>query len=388
MKRASQIEASRADYLAEEPLEVFLRVVRFRRHIHSVFDRHGAHGLQPPPNFHPEVRRFRWDLVDIFANPRETIPAERSRTSSFSVTMPQTRVTIVLAAVERCRKRLWAHCYRMTGRRAEADDLSQEAIARAIERADALDDDDAVEGWLFRIATTVCLDHFRREQRTRLVTELVDPITFDDVLGPPADPEATAILRDDVRLAVVAALQHLAPKQRAVLLLHDVCGLSLAEAGSTIGTNGNAAKATLHRARATLDRARGRSDVDVPVDLEVVERLARALESRAVDELAALLADDVWGVVDGGGVVRVATRPTFGARALVRRFGNLSRRVPMPVECRVVRLNAEPAVLVTVPSAGHTVFASVHVETRDGHIVAMRVIRDPAKLVLLQEVVQ
>jgi RNA polymerase sigma factor (sigma-70 family) len=302
--------------------------------------------------------------------------------------MPQTHVTTVLAAVERCRKRLWAHCYRMTGRRAEADDLSQEAIARAIERADALDDDDAVEGWLFRIATTVCLDHFRREQRTRLVTELVDPITFDDVLGPPADPEATAILRDDVRLAVVAALQHLAPKQRAVLLLHDVCGLSLAEAGSTIGTNGNAAKATLHRARATLDRARGRSDVDVPVDLEVVERLARALESRAVDELAALLADDVWGVVDGGGVVRVATRPTFGARALVRRFGNLSRRVSMPVECRVVRLNAEPAVLVTVPSAGHTVFASVHVETRDGRIVAMRVIRDPAKLVLLQEVIQ
>jgi RNA polymerase sigma factor (sigma-70 family) len=302
--------------------------------------------------------------------------------------MPQTHVTTVLAAVERCRKRLWAHCYRMTGRRAEADDLSQEAIARAIERADALDDGDAVEGWLFRIATTVCLDHFRREQRTRLVTELVDPITFDDVLGPPADPEATAILRDDVRLAVVAALQHLAPKQRAVLLLHDVCGLSLAEAGSTIGTNGNAAKATLHRARATLDRARGRSDVDVPVDLEVVERLARALESRAVDELAALLADDVWGVVDGGGVVRVATRPTFGARALVRRFGNLSRRVSMPVECRVVRLNAEPAVLVTVPSAGHTVFASVHVETRDGRIVAMRVIRDPAKLVLLQEVIQ
>jgi RNA polymerase sigma factor (sigma-70 family) len=302
--------------------------------------------------------------------------------------MPQTHVTTVLAAVERCRKRLWAHCYRMTGRRAEADDLSQEAIARAIERADALDDGDAVEGWLFRIATTVCLDHFRREQRTRLVTELVDPITFDDVLGPPADPEATAILRDDVRLAVVAALQHLAPKQRAVLLLHDVCGLSLAEAGSTIGTNGNAAKATLHRARATLDRARGRSDVDVPVDLEVVERLARALESRAVDELAALLADDVWGVVDGGGVVRVATRPTFGARALVRRFGNLSRRVSMPVECRVVRLNAEPAVLVTVPSAGHTVFASVHVETRDGCIVAMRVIRDPAKLVLLQEVIQ
>src|SRR5204863_7407081 len=132
---------------------------------------------------------------------------------------------------------------------------------------------------------TVCVDDFRRDPRRRLVTELVDPVTFAAAPGPPADPEATVLLRDDVRLAVVAALQHLAPKQRAVLLLHDVCGLSLAEAGSTIGANGNAAKATLHRARAALDRARGRSDVDVPVNLEVVERLARALESRAVDEL-------------------------------------------------------------------------------------------------------
>ena len=294
---------------------------------------------------------------------------------------------IVLAAVERCRKRLWAHCYRMTGRRADADDLSQETIARAIERAADLQNA-APEGWLFRIATTVCLDHLRRERRARSLTELVDPVAFDHVAAAGPDPEATALLRDDVRLAVVAALQHLAPKQRAVLLLHDVCGLPLAEVADTVGTNDNAAKATLRRARAALDRARGRTDVDVPVDPAVVERLAGALESRSVDTLAALLADDVWGVVDGGGVVQVATRPTFGARALLRRFANLARRVALPVTCRVVHLNGEPAVLATLPSAGNAVFASVHVETRGGRIVAMRVVRDPVKLVPLQEVMQ
>jgi RNA polymerase sigma factor (sigma-70 family) len=298
--------------------------------------------------------------------------------------MTQPPATLVLAAVERCRKRLWAHCYRMTGRRAEADDLSQEAIARAIERADQVHDRAAVDGWLFRIATTVCLDHLRRERRIRTATELVDPIAFDDIPAPPLDPEATTILRDDVRLAIVAALQHLSPKQRAVLLLHDVCGLPLADAADTIGTNGNAAKATLHRARAALDRARGRIAVDVPVDTSMVERLARALESRSVDALAALLADDVWGVVDGGGVVQVAKRPTFGARALLRRFANLTRRVPLPVECRVVSLNGEPAVLATLPTAGHAVFATVHIETHAGRIVAMRVVRDPAKLMPLQ----
>ena len=298
--------------------------------------------------------------------------------------MSQSRATIVIATVERCRKRLWGHCYRMTGRRADADDLSQESIARAIERADDLQNVDAVEGWLFRIATTVCLDHLRRERRTRTLTELVDPVAFDELVTSADRPEETALLRDDVRLAVVAALQHLAPKQRAVLLLHDVCGVPLSDVARTIGTNPNAAKATLHRARATLTRTRGRTDVDVPVDREIVERLARALESRSVDTLSALLAGDVWGVVDGGGVVRVASRPTFGARTLLRRFANLTRRVPVPVSCRVVHLNGEPAVLVTVPSAGHAVFASVHVETRGGRIVAMRVVRDPAKLVPLQ----
>src|SRR2546430_11745082 len=198
--------------------------------------------------------------------------------------MSPERTVTVLAAVERCRKRLWAHCDGMTGRRAEAADLSQEAIARAIERADDLQSADA-EGWLFRMATTVCLDHLRRDRRTRSITDLVDPIAFDDVPAAAAGPEATALLRDDVRLAVVAALQRLAPKQRAVLLLHDVCGLPLAEVATTIGTNGNAAKATLRRARAALDRARGRRDVDVPVDTELVERLSRALESRSVDGL-------------------------------------------------------------------------------------------------------
>lgn len=300
--------------------------------------------------------------------------------------MSASHTMIVLAAVERCRKRVWAHCYRMTGRRAEADDLSQEAIARAIERAATLRDEGTIEGWLFRIATTVCLDHLRREKRIRGVTELVDPVAFESIAAPSAGPEATILLRDDVRLAIVAALQHLSPKQRATVLLHDVCGLPLADIATAVGSNENAAKAALRRGRATLARARGPSDVDVPVDADVVERLAAALESRSVDALAELLAEDVWGVVDGGGAVAVATKPTFGARALLRRFSNLSRRVEVPVACRVAALNGEPAVVVTVPSLGDALFASVHVESRGGRIVAMRVVRDPAKLAPLQEV--
>src|SRR5436190_11361000 len=272
--------------------------------------------------------------------------------------MVPTRDAIVHSAVERCGKRLWAHCYRMTGRRADADDLSQESIARAIGRAGDLDDAAAVEGWLCRIATTFCLDHLRRDKRVRGVTELVDPIVFEDIADTPDGADVALIRREDVRLAIAAALQHLAPKQRAVLLLHDVCGMPLAEVALAVGTNGNAAKATLHRARAALLRARGRSDVDGQADAGVVERLARALEERSIDGLAALLAADVWGVVDGGGVVRTASKPSVGARALLRRFAGLERRVTARVACRVVDLNGEPAVLVTLPDAGGAVFAS------------------------------
>jgi RNA polymerase sigma-70 factor (ECF subfamily) len=298
--------------------------------------------------------------------------------------MIPSHTTTVLSAVERCRKRLWAHCYRMTGRRTEADDLSQEAIARAIERAGGLHDAAAVEGWLFRIATTVCLDHLRRSRRTRALTELVDPVAFDDLAEAPAGPETALLQREEVRLALVVAFQSLSPKQRAVLLLHDVCDLPLVEAAAATGTNANAAKATLHRARAALARSRGRADVDARADADVVERLARAFEERSVEALALLLAEDVWGVVDGGGVVPVASRPTVGARALLRRFAGLSQRVTAPVTCHVVRLNREPAVLVTLPAAANAVFASVHVETRNGRIAAMRVVRDPAKLAPLE----
>src|SRR5262249_37939280 len=106
--------------------------------------------------------------------------------------MSLSRATTVLAAVERCRKRLWAHCYRMTGGRTEADDLSQEAIARAIERADDLHDGAAAEGWLFRIATTVCLDHLRRVRRARAPPQLGDPGALRDPPPPPPHPETGA----------------------------------------------------------------------------------------------------------------------------------------------------------------------------------------------------
>ena len=291
----------------------------------------------------------------------------------------------LLAAIERQRRRVWGLCYRMTGLRSEADDLSQEAIARAIEREPALAHRGGLEGWLFRITTTVCLDHLRRRKIERRATELADPLPTPELSAADADPEAAVILRDDVRFAVVVALQHLPPRQRAALILHEVLDRPLAGVARALGTSPSAAKQLVVRARRALAAARVHTNVDVPVDRAVVDRLVHAIETRSVEAFTALLADDVWGVTDGGGRVRVSTKPVFGARAVGRLWAAANGRQVLPVAARARVLNGEPAVVVTLPTAGDAAMASIHLETRRGRIVALRVVRDPEKLANLDK---
>lgn len=287
----------------------------------------------------------------------------------------------LLTAIERSRRRMWNICYRMTGRTVDADDLAQDAIARAIERVDQVAGEDPT-GWLLRIATTTCLDHLRRQQVRTRVTALVDPLDVAD-LSPGErvdDPERAAVLREDVRYAVVVALQHLTAAQRAALILHDVCDRSVADVATVLGTNANAAKALIHRARVALREARHSDDVDVPADRAVVERFALAIERGELDALAELLLETAWGVADGGGIVRVAARPSFGRRSVVRRFANTWNklgRVALAPELRL--LNGEPAIVVRVRGAGFA-FAVIHVETREARVAALRIDRDPARL--------
>ena len=287
----------------------------------------------------------------------------------------------ILAAIERNRRRLWTLCYRMTGLTHDADDLCQEAIARAIERADQVASDDPT-GWLLRIATTTCLDHLRHSavrERAVVLTDALDvaDLTVGDRV---AEPERATILREDVRYAVVVALQELTPRQRAALILHDVCDRSLDEVAEVLETNANASKALIHRARVALAAARHRDDVDVPVDRVVVERLAQAIEAGSLDTIAALLAGDAWGVVDGGGIIPVVPGPSHGRAAVLRRFANAWRRLGnIPLMAEVRTLNGEPAVIVRVPSTPPLVVAVIHIESRGGQIAALRIDRDPRR---------
>ena len=167
-------------------------------------------------------------------------------------------------------------------------------------------------------------------------------------------------------------------------MLHDVCDRSLAEVGATLGGSANAAKATLQRARVALREARRRTDVDVPVDRDVVERFASAIEAGSVDEIAALLAEDAWGATDGGGIIVTATKPTFGRRVIARQWANAKKKLAVDVVAELRLLNGETAIVIRLAMAPDVIVAIVHLETRDGAVVALRVNRDPRSIATLR----
>lgn len=214
--------------------------------------------------------------------------------------------------IEAHRPALTGHCYRMLGSVVDADDATQETIIRAWKNADQFDGRAALLTWLYRIATNVCLAELsHRKRRARPMedrpagspadalveharTHWIEPIPDRRAIPVDIDPSEHAILRQSIRLAFVAALQSLAPKQRAALLLVEVLGWSVAEVAETLGTSVASVNSALQRARATLA---GRNWRAVPSELtksqeQMLNRYVAAFESYDVDQLVALLRDD------------------------------------------------------------------------------------------------
>ncbi|SEL69194.1 RNA polymerase subunit sigma-70 [Streptacidiphilus jiangxiensis] len=217
--------------------------------------------------------------------------------------------------LELLRGPLTGYCYRMLGAVGEVDDAVQETLLRAhrnLHRHDAARA--TLSTWVHSIATNVCLDLLRGARRRALPWDL-GPAATSGELGTPlpasrwvepladsrlphvADPGELAVRRESVRLAFVAALQWLPPRQRAALVLRDVLAFSAAETAQILDCSAAAANSALQRARATLDEHRPvPADVADPADPEQ-RRLLRdyvdAFESHDVDRLIGLLADDV-----------------------------------------------------------------------------------------------
>ena len=222
--------------------------------------------------------------------------------------------------LERHRVELTAYAYRMLGSAFEAEDAVQETMLRAWRSYDGFEGRAALRSWLYRIATNVCLDMLTgRERRARPMdlapaktadvplddglseTSWILPVPDGRVLPAGGDPAEAVESRESVRLAFVAALQHLPPRQRAVLILREVLRWKATEVAELLDTSVASVNSALQRARATLaDADVEATDSSRPMDDEQRALLARyvdAFERYDLDSLTSLLREDAtWSM--------------------------------------------------------------------------------------------
>jgi RNA polymerase sigma-70 factor (ECF subfamily) len=226
----------------------------------------------------------------------------------------RTGASPVALELEEYRRELTGYCYRMLGSGFEAEDAVQETMVRAWKGIDRLTARPALRSWLYRIATNVCLDMLDGSQRRARPMDLgpsstadsvlaaglpentwVQPVADAQVLPEGGDPAELAAARETVRLAFVAALQHLPPRQRAVLILREVLRWQASEVAELLDTSVASVNSALQRARATIDAMDLDADGSATVGDDQQELLARyvdAFERYDVTALVALLHED------------------------------------------------------------------------------------------------
>ncbi|MGH9154855.1 MAG: sigma-70 family RNA polymerase sigma factor [Acidimicrobiales bacterium] len=218
--------------------------------------------------------------------------------------------------LEEHRRELTGYCYRMLGSGFEAEDAVQETMVKAWRNLDRFEGRSALRSWLYRIATNVCLDMLRGPQRRARPMDLGPSSTADSALGPvvpehawvqpiadarvlptDGDPAELAESRESIRLAFVAVLQHLPPRQRAVLILREVLRWQATEVAELLDTSVESVNSALQRARATLAaknqdaRAPGVTEVD-PEQQALLARYVDAFERYDVSTLVSLVHED------------------------------------------------------------------------------------------------
>jgi RNA polymerase sigma-70 factor (ECF subfamily) len=218
--------------------------------------------------------------------------------------------------LERHRAELTGYCYRMLGSAFEAEDAVQETLVRAWRAADRFEGRSSLRSWLYRIATNVCLDSLNAGRRRARPMDLspashadavlpgvtpdsmwVEPVPDVRALPSSADPADVVVSRETVRLAFVAALQHLPPRQRAVLILREVLAWKAAETAELLGTTVASVNSALQRARATLAGAGVDADASPAPEMDedqeaLLARYVDAFERYDLDSLTRLLHED------------------------------------------------------------------------------------------------
>ncbi|MFI0909683.1 RNA polymerase sigma factor SigJ [Streptomyces abikoensis] len=283
----------------------------------------------------------------------------------------------LLDVFEEHRATLGGVAYRMLGRFADAEDVVQEAWLRwsAADREDVHDP----RGYLVRVTTRLALDrlrlaHTRRE--TYVGPWLPEPVATDFGTTVP-DTAERAVLADTVSLALLVVLESLSPLERAVFVLREAFGFPYADIAEVLDRSEAAVRQLAGRARRHVAERRPRFDVDAARRRELTDRFLAAATGGSVEDMLALLAPGVRLVGDSGGKAKAPLRVLESADKVARfLLGVAAKPLPDP-ELRIVEVNGGPAVLVLSRGVPDSV---VSVETTDGLITEIHVMRNPDKL--------
>jgi len=216
--------------------------------------------------------------------------------------------------LEQYRGELTAYCYRMLGSPFDAEDAVQDAFVRAWRSRDRFEGRSAMRSWLYRIATNVCLDMLKGKERRARPMDLgpaVEPIESNlnvpteitwlepiplHLIAPERDPAEVAVANESIRLAFVAALQHLPARQRAVLILREVLDWQATEVAELLDTTVASVNSALQRARATMAKSNAGSEQGAQplsaADRELLERYVSAFERYDINALTSLIRED------------------------------------------------------------------------------------------------
>ncbi|GAA2639359.1 sigma-70 family RNA polymerase sigma factor [Actinomadura fulvescens] len=295
------------------------------------------------------------------------------------------------------RPELLAYCYRMLGSVHDAEDLVQETYLRAWRSYEAFEGRASVRTWLYRIATNVCLTALEKRKRRPLPSGLGAPA--DDPGGPLApspevtwlqpfpdhlvradDPATIVAARGSLRLALIAALQHLPARQRAVLILRDVLALRAAEVADLLDISVPAVKSILQRARAQLGQVapseNDLTEAPSPHQRQLLDRFVAAFENADIATLTNLLTEDA--------VLEMPPTPTwFAGRDNIGAFF-ASRVLVAPDTFRLVPTasNGQPAAAMyrRGPDGVHHAHGVMVLSASDSGITHIVAFRDPALL--------
>ena len=292
------------------------------------------------------------------------------------------------ALVERHRRELQVHCYRMLGSFEEAEDVVQETFLRAWDKRESFEGRSTFRAWLYRIATNACLDLLRQKSRRVPAADpgpgappadlpWLQPFPdrlLEEMPDREADPEEAVVAKETIELAFIVAIQHLPPRQRAVLILRDVLGWSAKEAAALLDMTVVSANSALQRAREGLKKhlPERRTEWGAGADPSAEERelLARYVEATERGDTRALiemLREDARftmpptpGVYDGAEeIVRCWEEGGFGSEE----FGH--------VRCELTRSNGQPAVANYLRRPGEPVYEPLALDVlriEDGRI--------------------